>query len=203
MDKYDVKKARKNLYSAPPRFTIVDVPPLHYLAVDGTGNPNTAPAYAQALEALYSVSFTLKFASKGEGRDYVVGPLEGLWRAENPEAFVARDKDAWEWTMLINQPEWITEEKVATAKEAAAAKKYLPALPLVRFVTLTEGTAVQIMHVGSYDDEAPTLAALHNEYMPEHGLDFAGDHHEIYLSDPRKTAPEKLRTILRQPVRAK
>jgi hypothetical protein len=203
MDKYDVKKALKNLYSAPPTFTIVDVPPLKYLAVDGAGNPNTAASYSEAVEALYSVSYTLKFASKGEGRDFVVGPLEGLWRAEDPEVFVTGDKDSWEWTMLISQPEWITEEDVVAAKEKVAAKKTLAALPLMRFVTITEGTAVQIMHVGSYDDEAPTLAALHHEYMPEHELVFAGDHHEIYLSDPRRTAPEKLKTILRQPVRAK
>ena len=200
MEKYDVKRARRELYSATKDFTVVDVPPLQYLAVDGHGDPNTATAYTEAVEALYSVAYTVKFASKGLGQDFVVGPLEGLWRADDPAAFVAGDKAAWDWTMLINQPDWITPEMVAAAIEKAGTKKPLPALDRLSLRTFEEGQSVQILHVGSYDDEGPTLARLHHEYMPAHQLTFNGDHHEIYLSDPRRVAPAALKTILRQPV---
>jgi len=201
--KYDVKKEHPALYSPSSKtFSDVVVPPLQYLAVEGAGDPNTAPAYAAAIEALFSTSYTLKFASKARGRDYVVAPLEALWTADDPSAFVSRDKTSWQWTALINQPEWITADDVAAALKAAAAKRPNPALLLTRLITLDEGRSIQILHVGSYDDEGPTLARLHDEFMPQNGLTFAGLHHEIYLNDARRTAPEKLRTVLRQPVRA-
>lgn len=202
-EKYDVKRAYRELYAPSAReFTLVDVPPMRYLAVDGHGDPNTAAEYADAVEALFSVAYAVKFRSRKElGRDFVVAPLEGLWRADDPAAFVARDKGSWDWTMLIAQPDWIDEALVAEAIAAARAKGDRPALGLVRFRELHEGPSAQILHVGSYDAEAPTLAHLHDEWMPQHGLTFAGDHHEIYLSDARRTAPEKLRTVLRQPVR--
>ncbi|MFD1049868.1 GyrI-like domain-containing protein, partial [Kibdelosporangium lantanae] len=201
-DKYDIKKAHKALYAPSAKdFTVVDVPELQYIAVDGEGDPNTSEAYVNAVEALYGVAYAVKFASK-ETRDFVVGPLEGLWRADDPAAFVARDKGSWRWTMMISQPGWVTEDMVRTAVEGAARKKPNPALGKVRLLTLVEGTCVQILHVGSYDAETPILDRLHNHYMPENGLTFNGDHHEIYLSDPRRTRPEKLKTILRQPVSA-
>lgn len=202
-EKYDVKRAYRELYAPSARgFTLVDVPPMRYLAVDGHGDPNTAAEYAEAVEALFSVAYAVKFRSRKElGRDFVVAPLEGLWRADDPAAFVARDKSAWDWTLLIAQPDWIDEALVAEAVAAARAKGDRPALALVRLRELHEGPSAQILHIGSYDDETPTLARLHDEWMPQHGLTFAGDHHEIYLSDARRTAPEKLRTILRQPVR--
>jgi hypothetical protein len=202
MQKYDVKKAYPALYS--PKATVfsdVVVPPLQYLAVDGEGDPNTAPAYAAAIEALYSTSYTLKFQSKAHGRDYVVGPLEALWTAADPSVFVSRDKSSWRWTALINQPEWITADDVDAALETVSSKKPNPALSLTRLMTLDEGRSIQILHVGPYDDEAPTLARLHDEYLPQNGLTFNGLHHEVYLSDARRTAPEKLKTVLRQPVR--
>ena len=204
MDKFDVKQAHKRLYSPPSKdFSVVDVPELRYIAVDGRGDPNTSPEYANAIEALYGVAYTLKFASKKTlGRDFVVGPLEGLWRAEDPTVFVARRKQVWEWTMMISQPDWITEEMVRSALSDVATKKSNPALDDVRPHTLVEGTCVQILHIGSYDDETPVLDRLHNHYLAENGLTFNGDHHEIYLSDARRTPPAKLRTILRQPVRA-
>lgn len=200
---FDVKKEQKHLY-APARgtFSFVDVPEARYLAVDGAGNPNTVAAYAHAVQALYSVSYTLKFFSKNElEKNYVVGPLEGLWWADDFSAFVDRNKDLWKWSMMIRQPEWITQE-MYDAAIAKNATKPLPALPLVREEKITEGRCVQIMHIGSYDDEAPVLATLHNEFMPQHQLTFNGKHHEIYLSDPRKTPAEKLKTILRQPVKS-
>lgn len=203
-EKYDVKRAYRELYAPSAReFTLVDVPPMRYLAVDGHGDPNTAAAYAEAVEALFSVAYAVKFRSRKElGRDFVVAPLEGLWRADDPAAFVARDKSAWDWTLLIAQPDWIDEALVAEAVAAARAKGDRPALSLVHLRELHEGPSAQILHIGSYDDETPTLARLHDEWMPQHGLTFAGDHHEIYLSDARRTEPEKLRTILRQPVRS-
>ncbi|TWE13899.1 hypothetical protein FHX69_6029 [Prauserella muralis] len=205
VDTYDVKKRHKELYSpSSTEFAVVDVPEFRYLAVDGRGDPNTSAAYAHALEALYGVAYTLKFASKKTlGRDFVIAPLEGLWRADDPAVFTARLKDSWDWTMLISQPDWITEDMVdAAVGTVAKKKKDNPALANLRLLTLNEGTCVQILHIGSYDDEAPTLHRLHHHYLPEHGLTFNGDHHEIYLSDPRRTAPAKLRTILRQPVRS-
>ena len=202
-DKYDLKQAHRELYAPSAKdFVVVDVPPITCLAVDGSGDPNTSPEYADAIEALFSVAYTVKFRSKKAlGRDFVVGPLEGLWRAEDPAAFVTRDKSSWSWTMLIAQPEWIDEAFVTEAVAAVRVKGEKAALDRLRLERLHEGTSVQILHVGSYDDEAPTLSRLHDEWMPQHGLAFNGDHHEIYLSDARRTAPAKLRTILRQPVR--
>jgi DNA-binding PadR family transcriptional regulator len=203
MEKYDVKKARRELYSPPSKdFAVVEVPELRYIAVDGHGDPNTAPAYANAVEALYGVAYTLKFASKNTlGRDFVVAPLEGLWRADDPAVFLARDKGSWSWTMMICQPDWITGAMVGEAVEKVAAKKAGPALADLRLHVFTEGPSVQILHVGPYDDEGPVLERLHREYLPANGLTFNGDHHEIYLSDPRRTAPARLKTVLRQPVR--
>ncbi|NYE93986.1 hypothetical protein FHU41_000207 [Psychromicrobium silvestre] len=207
MDKYDLKKDLKNLYSTSAKdFQLVEVPELGFLMVDGEGDPNTSADYLSAVEALFSIAYTLKFSSKAAGRDFVVTPLEGLWRAADPSAFTSRDKDSWLWTMMIAQPEWVTEEAVRQAVQQAAAKKGLSpqasaALERLRYRRYTEGLSVQILHLGSYDDEAPTLSRLHHEYLPTQGLDFNGDHHEIYLSDARRTAPEKLKTILRQPVK--
>ncbi len=180
---------------------LVEVPPMRYLMVDGHGDPNTAPAYTEALEALYPVAYTLKFASKRLDRDYVVPPLEGLWWARDMAAFtVARDKSAWDWTMMLMTPPWLTADDVAAARDAVAAKKPGVHSERVRTDVLDEGLCVQTLHVGSFDDEGPVLADLHDRFIPENGLVPIGRHHEIYLSDPRRTAPEKLRTVLRQPV---
>ncbi|MFC4223468.1 GyrI-like domain-containing protein [Lysinibacter cavernae] len=201
--KIDLKKELKRYFSAPAKdFELVELGPVAYLMIDGEGNPNTAPAYISAVEALYAASFTIKFASKKLlGRDYVVAPLEGLWTADDPASFTKGAKDDWRWTMMIMQPDWITADLAAEGIAAAKAKKKLDALDQLRFETLTEGLCAQILHTGSYDDEAPTLDRLHNEFMPANGLTFNGLHHEVYLGDPRKVAPEKLKTVLRQPVR--
>jgi hypothetical protein len=201
--KYDVKREHRALYAPSAKhFALVEVPPMRYLAIDGHGDPNRAPEYAAAVGALFAVAYSVKFLSARElGRDLVVAPLEGLWRADDPQRFVTRDKAGWSWTMLISQPEWIGDEHVAVARERAAAKADASALERLGLVELHEGPSVQILHVGSYDDEGPVLERLHHEFMPAHGLTFAADHHEIYLSDARRTAPEKLRTVLRQPVR--
>jgi hypothetical protein len=204
MSKIDFKKELKHLYRPSSReFVVVDVAPMNFLMIDGHGDPNTAQEYQDAVEALYAVAYKLKFTSKKElGKDYVVPPLEGLWWAEDMEAFTAaRDKSAWDWTMMIMQPEWITQEMVEEAVKQVEKKKGLPALSKLRLETYYEGLAVQILHIGSYDDEGPTIAKMHHKFMPENGYEPAGKHHEIYLSDPRKVAPEKLKTVLWQPVR--
>ncbi len=201
MDTYDMKKAFPTLYAPKPGdFHIVEVPELSFLMTDGHGDPNVSAAYTEAVEALFSLSYAVRAVAKSElGRVHTVGPLEGLWSAEDPRAFVAGNKGAWDWTMMISQPVWITPEMIDTATKKTQGKD-LPALDRVRFARYTEGASVQILHIGSYDCEAPVLARLHDEYLPKHGLTYTGQHHEVYLSDPRRTAPAKLRTILRQPV---
>ena len=201
MSKVDFKKTLAALYAAPTdRFVSIDVPTLTFVKVDGAGDPNTIPAYRTAIEWLYAVSYALKFAAKGLGKDYVVPPLEGLWWADDPAAFVARRKDRWRWTMMIMAPD-VIDRPMFDAAVAKAGRKLGPPPATLRLEPLAEGRSLQIQHVGSYDDEGPTLARLHGEVMPAEGLTFAGPHHEIYLGDPRRTAPARLRTILRQPVK--
>ncbi|WP_304450638.1 GyrI-like domain-containing protein [Nocardiopsis sp. YSL2] len=201
-DKTDFKKTLDSYRAAAGRFRIVEVPELRYLMVDGHGDPNTSPAFTEAVEALYPVAYKLKFASKQDlGRDYVVMPLEGLWWAEDMDAFTAaRDKSRWDWTLMIMVPDWTDRDMFASAVERAAAGDRPARLGDVRLETLSEGRCVQTLHVGPFDDEADVLARMHHEYLPEQGLRMAGRHHEIYLGDVRRAAPEKLRTILRQPV---
>jgi len=201
--KIDLKKEYKTLFSPGTKdFSLLTVPTLNYLTVDGHGNPNTSKDYVAAIEILYSVAYTLKFLSKNElDKDYTVPPLEGLWWADDLNAFRDRNKDLWDWTMMIMVPNWLNQTHVTAAVQALAKKKPELTLNLLRFESLSEELCVQIMHIGSYDDETPTLLRLHDEYLPQHGLKENGKHHEIYLGDPRKTAPEKLKTILRQPVK--
>lgn len=201
MAKYDVKREFRHLYApSAEEFVDVEVPEFGYVAVEGSGDPNTSAAYRNAVEALYPVAYTLKFVGKSDGRDSVVGPLEALWWAEDMDTFLTRDKDAWSWRVMITVPPWVDEAAVEAAVAAVDAKKDLPALGMLRFQPLAEGRCLQVLHVGPYDDEGPVLERLHGEVIPERRLRFNGHHHEIYLSDPRRTAPERLRTVLRQPV---
>jgi hypothetical protein len=200
--KTDFRKTWDPYRARQGQFRTVDVPDTRYLMVDGHGDPNTDPAFTGAVEALYPVAYKLKFASRRDlGRDYVVPPLEGLWWADDMDAFTtARDKSRWDWTLLLMVPDWIDPAMVATAIERAATPRRPARLDDVRVETLSEGRCVQTLHVGSYDDEADVLARMHHEVIPERGLRPAGRHHEIYLSDFRKVAPDRRRTILRQPV---
>ncbi|AQP46180.1 GyrI-like domain-containing protein [Tessaracoccus flavus] len=183
------------------RFDVVTVAPLRFLMLDGEGDPNTAVGYRESLETLYPVAYKLKFFSKKElGRDFTVMPLEGLWWADDPAAFTSRrDKSLWRWTLLLMMPDWISAEHFDGARAAVAAKA--PRVDALRLETFDEGRCVQTLHVGPYDDEGPVLAEMHERVIPDAGLAMTGKHHEIYLSDARRTAPAKLRTILRQPVR--
>lgn len=202
MTKIDFKKELKDLYQPSKKeFQIVEVPDMTFFKVDGHGTPGVVPEYTAAIEALYAMSYKTKFLSKELEKDYVVPPLEGLWWADDMASFTtALDKSKWHWTMMIMVPEWITQDMVAEARMEVEKKKELPALKKVRWESYQEGLAVQILHLGSYDDEGPVLARLHNEWMPEQGYKFNGLHHEIYLSDPRRVEASKLKTILRQPI---
>ncbi len=203
MTRIDFKKEWKHLYLPSANdFVVEDVPPMSFLMIDGHGDPNVAQGYSEAIKALYAVAYKLKFKSKKEmGQEYVVPPLEGLWWAQDMDSFsIKLDKSAWDWTMMIMQPEWISREMYVEALQQVEKKKNPPALTRLRLETYHEGLVVQIMHIGSYDAEGPTLTRLHTEFIPENGYKEAGKHHEIYLSDPRKIAPEKLKTVLRQPI---
>ena len=202
MSKVDFKKKLKHLYKPSAKeVSVVDVPPMNFLMIDGAGDPNISPEYKQAIEALYSLSYALKFKVKKDiGVDYVVMPLEGLWWTDDPSQFSMSNKELWKWTAMIMQPEYVTPELFEKTLAEVRRKKGLPALDKVRFETYHEGLSVQIMHIGPYAAEEPTIARLHR-FIEENGYELNGKHHEIYLSDPRRTAPERLKTILRQPVR--
>ncbi len=177
------------------------MPEMRFVMVDGQGDPNKAAAYRKALEWLYSVSYSMKFYSKSElERDYVVPRQEGLWWADDPADFILRNKDMWNWTMMILVPDFITEEMFAAARDKATQRLGTPPTT-ARFASFNEGRCLQTMHIGTYDDEGPTLARLHEEIMPKRALTFNGRHHEIYISDPRRISSTRLKTALRQPLR--
>ena len=200
MDKVDFKKLMKPYWQPPAdRFTVVEVPRLNFLMVDGQGDPNTSADYMAAMQWLYGVSYAVKFASKAAGKDYGVAPLEALWWADDMSSFVTGDRAQWRWTTMIMQPDWTTAEMLDAAITKTRAKLGVPPASL-RLEPLEEGLSVQIMHIGPYSEEGPTIARLHGEYLPANGFKERGHHHEIYLGDPRRTAPDKLRTVLRQPV---
>ncbi|WP_032378526.1 GyrI-like domain-containing protein [Rhodococcoides fascians] len=200
--KVDFKKTLDAYSARHNTFRTLVVPPLAYLMIDGHGDPNTAPEYAEAIGALYPLAYALKFASKKNlDRDYVVPPLEALWWAENMVSFTTdRNKAEWNWTVMIMVPDWIDRTMFEAAVASAGAKGTSEASTRVRLETLNEGLCVQTLHIGSYDEETPVLAELHDRYIPDAGLTMTGRHHEIYLSDPRRVEPAKLRTVLRQPV---
>jgi hypothetical protein len=201
MNKFDCKKEMKYLYAPSSKvFSVVEVPAMNYLMVDGHGDPNQSLEYQRAVEALFGVAYKIKFAFKPKAIVYTVSPLEGLWWVEDMANFSVEHKDEWDWTMMIMQPEWVTIEDFEKARQIVAKQKKNPELSRMKFEPFTEGLAVQILYWGAYADEGPTIARMH-EYIREKGFSPYGKHHEIYLGDPRKTAPEKLKTILRQPVR--
>ena len=204
MIKIDFKKEMSQYYNPPAKkISVVDVPAMNFILIDGSGDPNTSQEYRDAIEALYSLSYALKFMVKKEQSvDYGVMPLEGLWWTDDMAQFSLRDKSNWKWTSMIMQPEYVSAELFQQALEQVEKKKRLPALPQTRFENFREGLAVQIMYIGPFADEGPTVESLHN-FIRQNGYTFDGvnqKHHEIYLSDFRKTAPEKLKTVIRQPV---
>lgn len=202
MVKIDYKKEWKHLYSPSAKdISVVQVPALNFLALDGLGDPNTSEKYKSAVEILFSVSYALKFSTKRSESetDYSVMPLEGLWWSDNMMDFITGNKDNWKWTLLIMQPEWITPDDVAKAVEAIRKKKKSFLADELRFEKFDEGISVQITHIGPFSTERQTIETMHR-FISENGYKPRGKHHEIYLSDFRKCAPEKMKTILRQPV---
>jgi hypothetical protein len=202
----DLRQQFKHLYQpSAKQFSIVDAPPLNFLMIDGAGNPNTSQAYKDAVEALYGLSYTLKFGMK-QGKydkqtyDYPVMALEGLWWMDDMREFSVTRKDDWKWTMMIMQPDIITPDWVELARADLIKKKNPAAAAKIRFESYHEGPSAQIMYHGPYADEGPTIQRLHT-FIHESGHQLRGKHHEIYLSDPRRTAPEKLKTVIRQPMK--
>lgn len=201
MEKTDFKKKLKELYLPSNKdFALVNVPEMQFVMIDGEGSPD-GEGYTQAVQWLFSVIYPIKFIAKKKiGKDFVAPPLEGLWWADDMDDFVSGNKDNWKWRAMIVTPDWVNQEMFE--KAVTKAEKKLGEVPgSLRLENYNEGKSVQIMHIGAYSDEAPTLARLHKEFLPENNLMPNGHHHEIYLNDPRRVAPEKLKTVLRQPVR--
>lgn len=201
MEKIDLKKQLKHLYQpAANQVVMVDVPAFNYLMVDGEGDPNTAQAYTDAVEALFSVAYTIKFMVKKGALaiDYGVMPLEGLWWADDMSKFSTADKSNWKWSMILMQPGFVTEEMISKAIADVRKKKSPAAISKVRFESFLEGKCAQTLHLGPFSEEGPTIARVHQFIEARSKL--AGKHHEIYLSDIRKAAPAKWKTIIRQPM---
>ncbi|MFW6438135.1 MAG: GyrI-like domain-containing protein [Armatimonadota bacterium] len=201
MPKRDFKKVNRELYLPPQEPVMVDVPPMNFIMIDGEGDPNTETWYESSVEALYAIGYSIKFIVKerSEDLDFVMPPLEGLWWADDETAFTEARRDEWKWTMMVMMPEPVDREIYQQGHEKACEKKCLVAAEFMRFEEYDEGLSAQIMHVGPYDEEQPTIERLH-EFIAEQGRSLRGKHHEIYLSDPRRTKPENLKTVLRQPV---
>ncbi|MEN6549091.1 MAG: GyrI-like domain-containing protein [Armatimonadia bacterium] len=202
MPRLDPRRLFKDLYNPPATQVVaVTVPEFAFFMVDGAGDPNGSAAFQAATEALYALAYSLKFARKKTNpeQDYAVMPLEGLWWSADLDAFDMNRRQDWRWTLMIMQPPRLTDEQFAELVEQTASKKPLPALSQVRFETFDEGLSVQTLHRGPYSAEAATVQRLH-AWATGQGYELRGKHHEIYLSDPRRTAPEKLKTIIRQPI---
>jgi hypothetical protein len=197
----DMKEELERLYLKVPRTPVlVRVPTQQYLMVDGTGDPNTSQDFREAIQALYGLAYTLKFELKGEGLDFTVMPLEGLFHAKDPAVFLEGRKKEWRWTLMIHMPKGVSAKRLASARKALMEKRKLSTMPDVRLERFSEGLCAQVLHVGPYAAEKPTIEGLH-AFLREQGCTFAGAHHEIYLGDPNRTAPARLKTIVRQPVR--
>jgi hypothetical protein len=200
MVKVDLKKELKALYNPSAKeVTIVEVPDMNFLMINGEGAP-ASQQYIEAVQTLFPLAYALKFmVKKGRGVDYAVMPLEGLWWMDDMAQFSVERKDEWKWTAMIMQPKYVTEADFKAAVEQVRKKK-LPALDKVRFECFHEGKAAQIMHIGPFSAEAANIQRIHAAIKTS-GHELSGKHHEIYLSDPSKTAPEKLKTVLRQPMK--
>ncbi len=211
MNKVDFKKTLKAFYNPKPKqYEIIKIPPMNFLMIDGIGSPGTSTAYIDSLAALYPLAYKIKFLSKAAGQDYIVPSLQALWWAEDMDDFVNDNKDNWQWTLMLMLPDWIASEMIAEAfRVVGLGKPKKPAprlLEKIRVEQYDEGLVAQYLHIGAYEDEAPILRHMHDDYIPKQGYKMpsqhkgAYKHHEIYISDPRKVAKEKLKTILRQPI---
>lgn len=201
VQKVDFKKELKHLYQSSAKEVVqVEVPTFQFLMIDGEGDPNTSKKYAEAVEALFSVSYTAKFmVKKGvQGIDYVVMPLEGLWWSNDMSDFVTNDKSKWKWTMMIMQPNFVEAAVIQAAIMEVKRKKALSALSELRLESFTEGLCAQILHIGPFSEEGPSIQRVHVFIGTRSVL--TGKHHEVYLSDIRRANPAKWKTIIRQPM---
>ena len=197
-----MKEELRQLYHASAKEVVqVDVPALRFLMIDGQGDPNTSAAYAQAVEALFSVSYAAKFSVKKapQAIDYAVMPLESLWWADDMSAFAAGDKSNWKWTAMIMQPGFAADSLIDAAIVEVQKKKNLPGLPKLRLEQFAEGSCAQVLHIGPFSEEGPTIRRLH-DFIEARAVR-SGKHHEIYLSEIRRTDPAKWKTIIRQPMK--
>ncbi|MFX0000197.1 MAG: GyrI-like domain-containing protein [Candidatus Hodarchaeota archaeon] len=202
--KVDFKKSMKEFYNPSAKEVVmVEVPEMQFLMIDGMGSPGDSQEYLNALAALYPVAFKTKFLSKAKGKDYVVPPLEGLWWSDNMEDFTKGNRDKWKWTMMIMQPDWINHDIINKAIENTLEKnpELKNIISKLRLEKYKEGKAAQILHLGPYSEEGPTVEKVH-KFIKSQGGTFDGHnkkHHEIYLSDPRRSKPENMKTVIRQP----
>jgi hypothetical protein len=203
MAKIDLKKELKALYvPSAKEVTLIDVPEMNFIMIDGQGSPESEQ-YQQAITALYSIAYTIKFdKKKADGTDFTVMALEGLWWAEDYKEFDPEtgDRNKWKWTMMMLQPDFVTKKDFLNAQESASKKKPNPLIAKVRFERFKEGKSAQIMHIGPYSAEGPNIQRMHQK-IKEIGGSLSGKHHEIYMSDPRRGDPAKIKTVLRQPYR--
>ena len=200
--KVDLKRDLKHLYLPSAKEVVqVEVPAFRFLMIDGVGDPNTSPEYAAAVEALFSVSYTAKFmVKKGPQKtDYAVMPLEGLWWSDDMSAFITNDRSKWKWTMMIMQPDFVEKSVIQAAIAEVKRKKSLPSVDGLRLEKFAEGRCAQILHIGPFSEEGPTIQRVH-AFIEERSA-LAGKHHEVYLSDIRRADPRKWKTIIRQPMK--
>ena len=199
--KIDIKKQHKHLFAPKREPHLVEVPKFRYRMIDGEGSPQ-GTAFQDAIGALYSTAYATKFRLKAAGRaDFVVPPLEALWWADDESAFEENRRDKWQWTLMLIQPDHVSEEDSADALEVLDKKgKITAAHRSMRTEQLEEGRVVQCLYIGPYDSMGGAISTMH-AFAESNGLELAGKHHDVYLSDPRRTGPEKLKTVLRRPVR--
>lgn len=200
MEKIDLKTEFKELYKpSAKQVSEVKVPQFNYLMIDGEGDPNTSQVYKEAVEALFSASYAVKFSTKkNKGIDYVVMPLEGLWWSDDMSSFLRSDKEKWKWTLMIMQPPFVTRDLIASTLRNVQSKKELSGLERLRFEKFSEGRCAQLLHIGPFSEEGPTIQRVHDYIASRSAL--RGKHHEIYLSDIRRASPDKWKTIVRQPM---
>ncbi len=202
-EKIDLKKTWKHLYNPSSKTpAVVAVPPANYLMIDGKGSPNSAPRFKAAIESLYPLAYNLKFTVRNQFEiDYGVMPLEGLYwgTPKGQTQFTEADKEKWSWTLMILQPEWVTAALFESQRIEVAEKKNPPLIDEIRFEAFNEGTVTQILHIGPFDTEAPNVERMHAVAFQQ-GYQLCGKHHEIYLNDFNRTAPERLKTVLRHPI---
>jgi len=201
MTKLDLTKTDKTYYQAGSKPVLVEVNPYHYLIISGVSAPED-PQFTSSIEALYAMAYALKFNSKSNGSDFKIPKMEGQWWVEGDLPFEQTPRNEWHWNLMIPMPDVVTEKDFERLKPLVMDKKKLEKLKDLRFEPMKEGISAQVLHIGSYDEEAPTLEKLF-DFIEIQGMQIAGYHHEIYLSDPQRTSPEKLRTILRYPVHKK